>query len=162
MAKGNGNTRNVGPGSAAGSRASTSAVDEHAAWRVAEGSENYTYEPDKVKFSVTNNDIGGDLSTSELRYRSDYEFSRVERNTSDGKYHINDNEYIYNQPQTFNQAIQEAVRFAKERYQNNEKWRDSMLLVRNYDDDKAPSAWVYAELVANNKVKISITRFKPE
>ena len=101
------------------------------------------------------------FSASELRHRSDYEFLAVQRDMTDGKYHINEGDYIYNQPQTFNQAVQEAVRFAKERYQNNEGMRDQMYQVRNYDDDNAPSAWVTAELIGDNKVKIHISRFKP-
>lgn len=154
MAKGNGGTR-----SARGSSISAP-VDEYAAWRAVEGSERFSYQPENVKFTQDTLDIG-ELTQAEIRHRSDYEFLAIQRDMTDGKYHINDGEYIYNQPQTFNQAVQEAVRFARERYQNNEGMRDQMYQVRNYDDDNAPSAWVTAELVGDNKVKIHISRFKP-
>ena len=136
-------------------------MDEYAAWRAVEGSEKYSYDPEKVKFSVETLDIGGDFTKAELGYRSDFEFVAVQRDMSDGKYHLNESEYIYNEPKTFNQAVKQAVTFAKERYQNNEGMRDQMYMVRNYDDDNAPSAWVTAELVGDNKVRISVSRFKP-
>ena len=154
MAKGNGSTR-----SARGS-SSPAPIDEYAAWRAVEGSERFSYQPENVKFTQDTLDVG-ELTQAEIRHRSDYEFLAVQRDMTDGKYHINEGDYIYNQPQTFNQAVQEAVRFAKERYQNNEGMRDQMYQVRNYDDDNAPSAWVTAELIGDNKVKIHISRFKP-
>ena len=156
MAKSNGGTRSA--------RSSTPApVDEYAAWRAVEGSEKYSYDPDKVKFSVEKPlDVSDTpMTVGELRHRSDYEFYDVERDMSDGKFHINDTRFIYNEPRTFSQAINEAVTWHKERYQNNERARDRMIQVRNYDDDNAPSAWVMAELVGDNKVKIHISRFKP-
>jgi len=162
MAKGSGNTRNVGPAQAAGGRQNTS-VDEYAAWRAAEGSEKYTYEPDKVKFKVDSPlDVSDSpLTAKELRHYSDYEFYDVEKDMSDGKFHINDTHFIYNEPRTFSQAVKEAITWHKERYQNNERARDRMIQVRNYDDDNAPSAWVTAELIGDNKVRIRISRFKP-
>ena len=160
MAKGNGNTRNVGPSQAAGGRAQE---PDRSAYLAAEGSEKYTYETDKVKFRVNKPlDVSDTpLTAVQLRHVSDYEFYDVERDEGDGKFHINDTRFIYNEPRTFAQAVKEAVTWHKERYQNNERTRDRMIQVRNYDDDSAPSAWVTAELVGNNKVKISITRFKP-
>lgn len=100
------------------------------------------------------------FTASELRHKADYEFDAVQRDMGDGKFHINDGEYIYNEPRTFMQAVNEAVRFAKERYQNNERNRDTMFQVHDYDDDNAPSAWVTAELVGDNKVRIRVSRFK--
>ena len=153
MAKGNGSTRNS-------ARGGTSApVDEYAAWRAVEGSERFSYQPENVKFSVDAADMGDAFSRAEMSHKSNYEFGAIQRDMNDGKYHINESDYIYNQPQTFNQAINEAVRFAKERYQNNEGMRDQMYTVHNYDDDNAPSAWVTAELVDNNKVRIHVSRF---
>ena len=113
MAKGNGSTRASTPSPAP-------VVDEYAAWRAVEGSEKYTYDTEKVRFSVETLDLGGDFTKAEMSYKSDFEFEAVQRDMSDGKYHINESEYLYNEPRTFNQAIKEAVRFAKERYQNND------------------------------------------
>lgn len=160
MAKRSGGTRQSG--SSTGGVVQP-AVDQYAAWRAVEGSERFTYDRDKVKFKVESPLDMSDtpFTASELRHRSDYEFYAIQRDMGDGKYHINDGEYIYNEPRTFNQAVQEAVRFSKERYQNNEGMRDQMYQVRNYDDDNAPSAWVTAELVGDNKVQIRISRFKP-
>lgn len=160
MAKSNGGTRSGGT-STGGVVAAP--VDEYAAWRAVEGSEKYTYDTDKVKFSVESPlDISDTpLTASELRHKSDYAFYDVERDMGDGKFHINDTRFIYNEPRTFSQAIKEAVTWHRERYQNNEKARDRMIQVRNYDDDNAPSAWVTAELVGDNKVRIRISRFKP-
>lgn len=155
MAKGSGNTRNVGPAQAAGGRTQP----DRSAYLAAEGSEKYTYETNKVKFSVQSPLDIGDFDAKDLRYKADFEFDSVNRDESDGKYHINEGEYIYNEPRTFNQAIKEAVRFCKEQYQNNERVRDRMILVNDYNDDNAPSAWITAELVGDNKVKISISRF---
>lgn len=158
MAKASGGTRTVGPGGTA-----PAPVDQYAAWRAVEGSEKYSYDPDRVKFTVESPlDMSvSPMTASELRHKSDYEFYDVERDMADGKFHINDTNFIYNEPRTFSQAVKEAVTWHKERYQNNERARDRMIQVRNYDDDNAPSAWVTAELVGDNKVRIRISRFKP-
>ena len=156
MGKGNGGTRSNGTSTGG---VVPAPVDEYAAWRAVEGSERYKYDPEKVKFSVDAMDIGGEFSRAEMAYKSDFEYEAVQRDMTDGKYHINESEYIYNEPKTFNQAIKQAVTFAKERYQNNEGMRDQMYMVRNYEDDNAPSAWVTAELVGDNKVRIHISRF---
>lgn len=157
MGKGNGGTRNIG----ASTGGIVPAQANNDAWRKAEGSENYSYSPDKVKFSTETMDmVESPLTPAELRYKADYEFVGVERDMTDGKYHINEGNYIYNEPRTFSQAVKEAVTFSKERYQNNERMRDRMIKVQT-DDDNAPTAWVTAELVGDNKVRIRISRFKP-
>lgn len=163
MAKGNGGTRsgvrgrgNVNP-----------PVDEYAAWRAVEGSERFTYDPEKVKFQVDKpvTDLDGTpmdgITPEMLRYKAEYDFSEVQRNMSDGKYHIaTDGYYQYSETMTFNQAINRAMSEAKAMYKHNEGMRDRIFRINSEDDD-APSAYIWAELVDNNKVRLGLSRFRP-
>ena len=161
MAKGSGNTRASGP-----SRGKQ--VDQYAAWRAAEGSEKYTYDTNKVRFDISmpEKDLDGtwlDGFTDEmLRHKAVYDFSNVQRGMSDGKFNIGrDAMYYYSETMTFNQAVNRTVQMIKDGYRNNEGLRDSIYLVDS-EDSKAPTAWVWAELKGDNKVRIMVSRHKPQ
>ena len=166
MAKGNGGTRSQGPAQAAGGRENTP-VDEYAEWRKREGSELYSYDRDKVKFDVFKpvQDLDGSyidgITPKLLRYKAEYDIYSVPRNMKDGKFHlVEDKEYWYSEKMTFNQAINKVVDDAKKSYKYNEKIRDSVMEIEA-EDDNAPTAWIWVGLQGDNKVRISIDRFKP-
>ena len=164
MAKRSGGTRQQGAGVGG---ITPAPADQNKAWREAEGSEKYTYDRDKVKFQIDRpiNDLDGKpidgITPSMLRYKTEYDFYEVQRNMDDGKYHIaSDGYYQYSETMTFNQAVNRALDEAKRMYQNNEGMRDRIFRVTS-EDDNAPTAYIWAELRDNNKVRLSITRFKP-
>ena len=141
-------------------------VDEYAVWRAAEGSEKYEYDPDKVRFVMRKpfiEDTGeayDGITKEDLRYKSDFIFRSVQRNLSDGKFSMGSGDYWFDERMTYNQAINRAIKEIKDGYKHNEKVRDHVMKIES-DDDNAPTAWVWAELVSRNKVRISITRFRP-
>lgn len=163
MAKGSGGTRSNG---ASTGGVVAAPVDEHAAWRAAEGSERYSYDPSKVQFDILmpEKDLDGSwidgMTTQMLRHKTEYDFYNVQRSMTDGKYNMGRGEYFTSETMTFNQAVNRAVQMAKDSYRYNERIRDSVYSIES-EDPKAPSAWIWAELKGDNTVRISVHRFKP-
>ena len=156
MAKSSGGTRNSGA-----STGGVVAAPINAGYLASETSFKYTYNPDTVKFTIESpgreHGLESDITASDLRTRSDFAFGSVQRD-NDGKFDLGRPDHWFTENMTFSQAVNRAVNEIKTGYRNNENVRDHYMVV----ESEGTGLWatIRAVLDSNNKVRISISRYK--